>query len=106
MVHRCNSNPGCDDLSDEFDCEIIKPAQSYQSYIAPSPAEEDETKVKILVSADIVSILDIDEISSIFQVQFYLHFSWYDPRYNFQRDHFLHLVYVILYQIDLLQSEN
>ena len=35
------------------------------------------------MSADIVSILDIDEISSIFQVQFFLHFSWFDPRLTF-----------------------
>ena len=85
ISHRCNSNPGCHDLSDEFNCKIINPGQSYQSFIAP-PSQSggyDEDNVVIDVSADIVSILDIDEISSIFQVQFFLHFSWYDPRLTF-----------------------
>ena len=82
---RCDSNPGCHDLSDEFHCKIINPGKSYQSFIAP-PSQSgsyDEDKVVIDVSADIVSILDIDEISSIFHVQFFLHFSWYDPRLTF-----------------------
>ena len=78
LFFRCNSDPGCDDLSDEFNCQIINPGKSYQSYIAPKPQTEE--KINIDVSADIISILDIDEISSIFQVQFNLHFSWYDPR--------------------------
>ena len=83
--YRCNSNPGCYDLSDEFDCKIINPGKSYQSFIAPpaQPEAEADGKVVIAVSADIVSILDIDEISSIFQVQFFLHFSWFDPRLTF-----------------------
>ena len=68
--YRCNSNPGCYDLSDEFDCKIINPGKSYQSFIAPPTQSDgkDDGKVVIDVSADIVSILDIDEISSIFQV--------------------------------------
>ena len=85
LMFRCNSDPGCHDLSDEFDCQIINPGKSYQSFIAP-PSQSgsyDEDKVVIDVSADIVSILDIDEISSIFHVQFFLHFSWYDPRLTF-----------------------
>ena len=78
---RCNSDPGCEDLSDEFNCQIINPEKSYQSYIAPISKENQiKNKIKIDVSADIISILDIDEISSIFQVQFNLHFSWYDLR--------------------------
>ena len=81
FVVRCNSQPDCDDLSDEFNCEIINPGASYQSHIAPPPLENDNSsKVQILISADINSILDIDEIGSIFQVQFNLHLSWYDPR--------------------------
>ena len=39
-----------------------------------------QSKVGIDISADIVSILDIDEISSIFHVQFFLHYSWFDSR--------------------------
>merc|ERR1719270_1497231 len=87
---RCNSDPGCFDLSDEFDCKIINPGKSYQSFIAPPPiSDTGEKKVQIDISADIISILDIDEISSIFQVQFFLYFSWHDPRlifYNLKSD--------------------
>ena len=85
-MFRCNSDPGCHDLSDEFDCQIINPGKSYQSFIAPPPNNLTglmEKKVEIDISADIVAILDIDEIASIFQVQFFLHFSWYDPRLIF-----------------------
>ena len=41
-----------------------------------------QNKVGIDISADIVSILDIDEISSIFHVQFFLHYSWFDSRWE------------------------
>ena len=41
-----------------------------------------QSKVGIDISADIVSILDIDEISSIFHVQFFLHYSWFDSRWE------------------------
>ena len=92
-MSRCNSQPDCYDLSDEFDCKIIDPGQSYQNFIAPPPLKtvdgEMDDKIIIDVSADIISILDIDEISSIFQVQFFLHFTWYDTRlmyYNLKND--------------------
>ena len=92
-MSRCNSQPDCYDLSDEFDCKIIDPGQSYQNFIAPPPLKtvdgEMDDKIIIDVSADIISILDIDEISSIFQVQFFLHFTWYDARlmyYNLKND--------------------
>ena len=84
---RCNSEPDCFDLSDEFDCKLINPGKSYQSFIAPPPIHNIqnqslvENKVIIDISTDIVRILDIDEISGIFHVQFFLHFSWFDSRY-------------------------
>ena len=53
----------------------------HQSFIAPPPMiNSSQSKVGIDISADIVSILDIDEISSIFHVQFFLHYSWFDSR--------------------------
>ena len=93
-MSRCNSKPDCVDLSDEFDCKIINPGKSYQNFIAPpallsSEDDDMEDKIVIDVSADIISILDIDEISSIFQVQFFLHFTWHDSRliyYNLKND--------------------
>ena len=55
----------------------------HQSFIAPPPMiNSSQSKVGIDISADIVSILDIDEISSIFHVQFFLHYSWFDSRWE------------------------
>ena len=64
---------------------------SYQKYIAPPPISfRNETeRIIVDVSVDIIDILEMDEISSIFQVQFYLHFTWYDSRlifYNLNED--------------------
>ena len=66
ILDRCNSRPDCFDLSDEFQCRKIDPGPSYQTYIAPPPINS-TGKIIIDVSADIMSILDINEISSIFQ---------------------------------------
>ena len=56
--------------------------ESYQKFISP-PALNQTKKIVIEVSADIIDILEINEISSLFQVQFYLHFTWYDSRLTF-----------------------
>ena len=82
ILDRCNSRPDCFDLSDEFHCRKISPGTSYQRYIAPPPVNSTD-KIVIDVSADIISILDINEISSIFQVQFFLHLTWHDSRLKF-----------------------
>ncbi|XP_023345924.1 uncharacterized protein LOC111714922 isoform X2 [Eurytemora carolleeae] len=79
---RCNSRTDCRDKSDEVGCLRINPDKSYQKYISPQP-QGNSSKIVIKVSADIMDILDIDEKSSIFQIQFYLHFSWYDSRLTF-----------------------
>ena len=77
---------------------------SLQRYISPPPINSTD-KIIIDVSADIMSILDINEISSIFQVlfqlvsnfsqslrltdqkwlqvQFFLHLTWQDSRLKF-----------------------
>jgi hypothetical protein len=74
-------------LSDEFDCKKIDPGLSYQNFIAPPPLRlnttEKDVKITVAISADIISILDIDEIDSIFHVQFFLHLTWYDSRLKF-----------------------
>ncbi|XP_023323855.1 uncharacterized protein LOC111697908 [Eurytemora carolleeae] len=84
ITKRCDSQTDCKDKSDEFGCRRINPDRSYQKFIAP-PKYKDQisSKIVIEVSADIMDILDIDEKNSIFQVQFYLHFSWYDGRLTF-----------------------
>ncbi|XP_023325055.1 uncharacterized protein LOC111698837 [Eurytemora carolleeae] len=84
IVKRCDSKTDCRDKSDEFGCRRIQPDESYQKFIAPPLYKhQNVSKIIIEVSADIMDILDIDEKASIFQVQFYLHFSWYDGRLTF-----------------------
>ncbi|XP_023329745.1 gamma-aminobutyric acid receptor subunit beta-like [Eurytemora carolleeae] len=81
---RCNARTDCRDKSDEVGCLRINPDESYQKYIAPlPPSNQNSSKIIIEVSEDIVDILEIDEKASIFQVQFYLHFSWLDSRLTF-----------------------
>ena len=82
ILKRCNSRPDCSDKSDELNCRKINVGEAYQKYISP-PAQENDDKVVVKVSADLISIIDIDEIASIFQVQFTLHFSWFDSRLTF-----------------------
>ncbi|XP_023347845.1 uncharacterized protein LOC111716606, partial [Eurytemora carolleeae] len=84
IKRRCDSRTDCRDKSDEVGCLRINPDKSYQKHIAPQPLlSQNSSKIIIKVSADIMDILDIDEKASIFQVQFYLHFSWYDGRLTF-----------------------
>ena len=70
--------------------------KSYQSFIAPPPItapydHTSENNVIIGISTDIVRILDINEIAGIFHVQFFLHFSWFDSRYQG-----LHVKYLVI----------
>ena len=62
---------------------MINPGKAYQSFIAPPPKKNSmDKKVVIDIATDIVRILDIDELSGIFHVQFFLHFSWFDSRHE------------------------
>ena len=86
MDKRCDSQPDCFDKSDEFRCSKIDPDGSYQKFIPPPPTalgNRTTDKIIIKVSSDIIDILEMDEINSIFQVQFYLHFTWYDNRLTY-----------------------
>ena len=65
ILNRCNLRTDCFDLSDEIDCRKIQPGDSYQTHIAPPPITGLD-KVAVKVAADILTILDIEEISSVF----------------------------------------
>ena len=80
---RCDRNPNCDDKSDELGCRKISINKSYQKFITPPVRGITDTKIKIEISVDIIDILEINELSSLFQVQFYLHLSWYDSRLTY-----------------------
>ena len=82
MLKRCDSWPDCIDKSDELNCRKINTVRSYQKHISP-PGHDGSDKLEIKVSIDLVSIVNIDEVASIFQVQFTLHLSWYDSRLTF-----------------------
>lgn len=83
IINRCDSHPDCDDKSDEFGCQKIFYDESYQKFISPPALNETTNKIAIEVSTDIIDIVEINEIASIFQVQIYLHFTWYDSRLIF-----------------------
>lgn len=90
IEQRCDSTPDCYDKSDEFGCRKIRIDQSYQSFIAPPARDNTDTAGMtamtandIDISVDIQDILEINEISSLFQVQFYLRLTWFDSRLTY-----------------------
>ena len=64
-------------------CRKVRLDGSYQTYIAPPP-HDGGSKITVHVSADLLAFLEINEVASIFQVQFRLHFSWFDSRLRFE----------------------
>ena len=79
---RCDSWPDCGDKSDELDCKLVNIGNTYQKHITP-PGRGGSGKVAVNVSMDLISIIDINEVDSIFQVQFTLYLSWLENRMSF-----------------------
>ena len=79
---RCNNINDCYDKSDEANCRKVKIGKTYQKFIVPPPIGDDEKDVT--VKFDLESIMDIDEVTGNFQVQFFLMLSWFDSRLKFQ----------------------
>ena len=79
---RCDSWPDCGDKSDELNCRRVNIGKTYQKHITP-PGKGGSGKVRVNVSMDLISIININEVDSIFEVQFTLYLSWLDSRMSF-----------------------
>ena len=83
MVKRCNKIIDCpNDSSDEEICFMVNYEQTYKKEFAPVIMDENENieKTKINVTVDLLTILKIDEIDSLFSCQIILHLTWFDQR--------------------------
>ena len=82
IFKRCDSWPDCGDNSDELNCNRVNIGKAYHKHIAP-PGQNGYGKVAVRMSVDLASIINIDEVGSIFQVQFTLYLTWFDSRMTF-----------------------
>ena len=81
---RCNNINDCRDKSDEGNCKRVKKKATYQKFIVPPPAAgSGNDKINVKISVDIESIMEINEVDGIFQVQFNLLMKWFDSRLSF-----------------------
>ena len=82
IAKRCDSWPDCSDKSDELNCRRVNIGKTYQKHITP-PGQGGSGKVIVNISMDLISIINVNEVDSIFQVQFTLYLSWLDSRMSF-----------------------
>ena len=82
MEKRCDQFPNCNDFSDEDDCSLVVQPGNYAPDYAPFTVTEEGVllKVKVLITIDLIKILDINEVGQIFGNQFNLYMTWYDFR--------------------------
>ena len=82
MEKRCDQFPNCKDFSDEDDCSLVVQPGNYAPDYAPFTVTEEGVllKVKVLITIDLIKILDINEVGQIFGNQFNLYMTWYDFR--------------------------
>ena len=83
MSKRCDQSAHCEDKSDEKNCKLVKMEGNYNQNIAPftvDPISETIEAVIVNISAEIIDILNINEVEQAFEVKFRLLLSWYDSR--------------------------
>ena len=78
----CDGKMDCDDKTDEIDCSIINFHMSYLKTLPPPP-KLGEMKTLLNTSVYVDSILNIDEVHSIFKLQLRIEVEWIDTRLEF-----------------------
>lgn len=87
MLYRCNGKNECPDRTDEESCQIFKPDSTYLKDVPPEPSEGELAEV--LITIDVLSILEISEVNSYIQLQLNIKLSWVDNRitmFNLKKD--------------------
>ena len=83
----CDGRSDCVDKSDELNCEVIRLDLSYlKSVPPPAPTMLDldsNEKLKLFLNVTLESVLDINEVGSLIQVQLQVTLSWIDSRVDF-----------------------
>ena len=86
MAKRCDKIIDCiNDSADEEDCNMVQFDQTYKKEFAPVTVDEEGKIVKTVVnvSVDLLNILKVSEVESLFSCQLRLFLSWTDQRLQF-----------------------
>ena len=77
MVERCDNVPNCEDMSDEYDCQILMlDTHTYRKQYPPIADMDHHVDVK--VGAYIINIGNFDDLAMTYSVKFVLKLKWYD----------------------------
>ncbi|CAM6054348.1 unnamed protein product [Sphagnum tenellum] len=79
---RCDGKVDCTDKTDEIGCELLLMDASYIKDLPASPDQQSGATelAAVLVSMDILSILDISEVQNFISLQLQLWLTWRDKR--------------------------
>ncbi len=80
---RCDGSDDCNDATDEADCDRIILPENYK-HERPPVASAGRKLAKIELSIDIILVLDVAEIESKVEYQFWLTLRWKDARITFK----------------------
>ena len=91
---RCDGTNDCSDASDEFNCHKVSVSEAYLHEV-PVPPEDGKLLADILVSIDIIQVLELVEIESEMSLQYKMTLKWKDSRVSFRNlkeDTFLNIL--------------
>ena len=87
MEKRCDKIIDCiNDSADEEDCNMVQFDQTYKKEFAPVKVDDEGGKIvktEVNVSVDLLSILKVNEVESVFSCQLRLFLTWMDQRLQY-----------------------
>ena len=81
MEMRCDGKADCKDSSDEYNCHILDHGIGYDKLIVP--VDKDSGKLEIVISIDILNVLEIKEVSEEVTIKSVLVREFFDNRLTY-----------------------